>query len=141
MSIEEIEQHEDEGVRRSFAAKVASYRILKSPAPIMPEVQALSDELDLNENDRNDTRVLNELYADRVDLLITEDRGIARKADRLGIEDRIFTIDTFLEKVVAENPELVEYKVLSVKKSLFGHTNLADPFFDSLRGEYPDFDK
>lgn len=141
MSIEEIEQHEDEGVRRSFAAKVASYRILKSPAPIMPEVQALSDEIDLNENDRNDTRVLNELYADRVDLLITEDRGIARKADRLGIGDRIFTIDTFLEKVVAENPELVEYKVLSVKKSLFGNTNLADPFFDSLRGEYPDFDK
>jgi len=106
-----------------------------------PEVQALSDEVDLDENDRNDSKILNELYAERVDLLITEDRGIARKADRLGIGDRVFTIDAFLEKVVAENPELIEYRVLSVKKSLFGEMNLADSFFDSFRAEYPDFDR
>lgn len=141
VSIQEIEQHEDERIRRSFAAKVASYRLLRAPAPITPEIQALSDEVDLNENDRNDSKILNELYAERVDLLITEDRQIARKADRLGIGDRVFTIDAFLEKVVAENPDLIEYRVLSVKKSLFGEVDLADPFFDSFREEYPDFNR
>lgn len=141
VSTQEIQQHEDEGIRRSFATKVESYRLLRTLAPMTPEVQALSDEVDLNENDRNDSKILNELYAERVDLLITEDRGIARKADRLGIGDRVFTIDAFLEKVVAENPELVDYRVLSVKKSLFGEINRADPFFDSFRADYPAFNR
>jgi len=141
ISILEIEQYKDERLRRSFATKLASYRLIRAPAPISTEVQTLSDAVDSTENDLNDTKILNELYAERIELLITEDRGIARKADRLGIGDRVFTIDGFLEKVVAENPELIEYKVLSVKKSLFANLNVADPFFDSLRKEYPNFDR
>lgn len=139
-SIEEIEQHEDERVRRSFAAKIASYRVLRTTAPMSDAVQALSDELDRTENDKRDTKILNELFCRRVDLLITEDRGILRKAERLGIADRVFTIDAFLEKAVAENPELIDYKVLSVKKALFGQVDLADHFFDSFRADYPGFD-
>jgi predicted nucleic acid-binding protein len=141
VSIEEIERHEDYHVRTSFAAKVASYRILRSPAPMMPEVQALSDEVDTSENDRNDSKILNELYAQRVDYILTEDRGIARKAERLGIADRVFTIDAFLEKVVAENPDLIEYRIPTVQKTLFGNVNLTDPFFDSFRTEYPGFNR
>lgn len=140
-SIREIKDHKDERVRSSFAAKLASYRLLRTPAPIASEVRAVSDALDTNENDRIDTEILNELYAERVDLIITEDRGIARKAERLHIADKVFTIDAFLEKVVAENPELLEYRVLSVQKSLFGNVNLTDHFFDSFREDYPDFHK
>lgn len=141
VSIGEIEQHKDERVRRSFAAKLASYHLLQAPASIAPEIQALSNELDNTDNDRNDSTVLNELFVGRVDLLITEDRGIIRKAEQLGIQDRVFTIDSFLEKVVAENPELIEYKVLSVRKAIFGNVNLSDSFFDSFRRDYPDFDR
>lgn len=141
VSMREIEQHKDERVRNSFAAKVASYRLIKAPAPFLPELQTLSDEVDVSSNDQNDSMILNELFAERVDLLISEDRGIARKAGQLGIGDRVFTIDAFLEKVVAENPELIEYRVLSVQKSLCGDLNLRDSFFDSLREEYPGFDK
>jgi predicted nucleic acid-binding protein len=141
VSVKEIEQHRDERVRRSFAAKIASYRVLRAPAPMTAAVASLSAEVDSTPNDRNDSQVLNELYAQRVDLIITEDRGIARKAERLGIGDRVFTIDSFLEKVAAENPDLVDYKVLSVRKALFGEMNLSDPFFDSFREDYPEFDR
>jgi hypothetical protein len=72
---------------------------------------------DKTENDRNDTIIVNEVFANRVDLLVTEDRGVHCKAAVLGIGDRIFTIDAFLEKVTAENPTLVDYKVLAVKKT------------------------
>jgi hypothetical protein len=64
-----------------------------------------------------------------VDVLITEDRSIHLKAKDLGLRDRIFTIDHFLEKVTAENPDLAGYKVLSVRKEHFGDVNLNDPFF------------
>jgi len=141
VSVREIGQHEDERVRRSFAAKVASYRVLRAPAPMAPEVIALSTEVDSTANDQNDSVILNELFSGRVDLLITEDRAIFRKAKQLGLADRVFTIDGFLEKVVAENPEMLDYRVLSVKKTLFGHVDLADHFFDSFREDYPGFDR
>lgn len=73
VSIEEIEQHKDERVRHSFAIKIASYHVLKSLAPIAPEVQTFIDTLDATTNDRNDSKILNELFARRVDLLISRD--------------------------------------------------------------------
>lgn len=136
VSFEEIDQHEDARVRHSFSAKLASYRLIRFPAPLESDVEILGQELDRTANDRNDTKIVNELYADRVDLLISEDRGLARKADQLGVGDKVFTIDGFLEKVSAENPELVEYDVLAVKKTLFGDVDINDTFFDSFRADY-----
>lgn len=141
ISINEIANHKDEKVRQAFAAKIASYQVIKTLAPLVPEIQRLIDSVDVDENDRNDSKILNELYTQRVDFIITEDRGLARKAGLLGIADRIFTIDSFLEKVVAENPEFIVYKVLSVKKTLFGNVDIGDEFFDSFRLEYPEFNK
>lgn len=141
VSVEEINRHEDERVRTSFAAKIASYRILRIQADMHPDVKELSDRIDTTDNDRRDSQILNELVVDRVDLIITEDRGILRKSEILGVSDRIFTIDGFLEKVFSENPELIDYDVLAVEKSLFGRINLQDPFFDNFRDDYPNFDQ
>ena len=88
-----------------------------------------------------DMILLNEVYVERVDILITEDKKIHTKASLLNITDRVFTIDSFLEKVFAEHPELVNYKVLNVQKLKFGKIDLKDKFFDTLREDYPGFDK
>jgi hypothetical protein len=95
--------------------------------------------LDTTENAQNDTSLLSELFAGRVDILISEDRGIHAKAELLGISTKVFTIDDFLEKVTAEHPNLVDYRVLAVKKELFGNVALTDPFFDSFNRDYVDF--
>lgn len=131
----EIAQHGDARVRSTFAAKLDSYNVLKTLAPLHPDVQALLD-ADSDDNSRNDTRLLNEVVAQRVDFLITEDRGIRRKAEAVKVGDRVFTIEAFLEKVVAENPALADYKVLSVRKALFGEIDINLPFFDSFRSDY-----
>ncbi|GAH01400.1 unnamed protein product, partial [marine sediment metagenome] len=80
-------------------------------------------------------------FSDRVNLLITEDRNIRTKAVELGIDDCVFTIDEFLEKVIAENPEQLDYKVPSVKKEYFGNINLQDEFFDSFKEDYVEYEK
>ncbi len=136
----EIAQHQDERVRRSFTAKMASYRMIEAVASLAPQIQALSIEVDKTDNDRRDSDILNELFVGHVDLLISEDRGIARKANQLGIGHQVFTIDAFLEKAAAENPGLVDYRVLSVRTQLFGRVPLSDPFFESFRVDYPNFD-
>ena len=116
ISVEELNRHEDPKVKKAINLKLESYNILKTTAPLASEVKKISDEIDICPNDINDTTLLNEIFNNRVDLLITEDRKIRQKASRLGISERIFTIDAFLEKVTAENPELVDYKILSVNK-------------------------
>jgi predicted nucleic acid-binding protein len=139
-SIAEIRKHKDADVVATFEIKLENYHVLQTLAPDSPEILAIRAKYDQNDNDRIDTALLKEVFAGRVAFLITEDRKIHKKAASLGISQYVFTIDTFLEKAVAENPDLVDYKVLSVKKEHFGNVNLNDPFFDSFKRDYPEFD-
>lgn len=105
------------------------------------EVRRISKQLDKNKNDLNDTLIINELYSGRVDTLITEDKKLLDKASLLGISDRVYTIDGFLEKVTAENPGLADYKVLSVQQEYFGNLDLNDEFFTSFKEDYPSYEE
>lgn len=143
ITVEEIEKHGNEKILKTFRIKLESYHVLKTVAPLAAEVGAVSKQIDIasKPNDLNDTRLLNEVYQDRVDILVSEDKKIHTKAELLGIQDRVFTINAFLEKVVAEHPELINYNVLSVTKKHFGEIDLQDPFFDSFREDYAGFNK
>ncbi|MCU0420677.1 MAG: hypothetical protein MUC38_13570 [Cyclobacteriaceae bacterium] len=124
-----------------MSIKLGNYQILKTEAPLHDEVKKVGLKVDTTSNDKDDTRLLNELYCDRVDLLISEDKKIHTKAGLLGVSDRVFRIESFLEKVLSENPEFIDYKVLSVKKEYFGKIDIKDHFFDSFREDYVGFDK
>jgi predicted nucleic acid-binding protein len=139
ITINEIRKHKDPKVVESFNIKLQNYIELKTEAPETAEIAKIRQS-DAGQNDSNDTSVVKEVFSKRVDFLITEDRGIHAKAKLLGIADRVFTIDDFLEKVTAENPSLSDYKILSVRKELFGNINLGDKFFNSFRRDYPAFD-
>ncbi|MEN6428062.1 MAG: PIN domain-containing protein [Phycisphaerales bacterium] len=141
VTVAELLKHKDPKTVQTLQVKLESYNVLKTEAPLAEAIRVLSGEIDKTPNDENDTRIINELYCDRVDILITEDKGLHCKAVALGLADRVFTIDAFLEKVSAENPALVDYRVLAVKKELFGNLDVSDSFFDSLRDDYKDFDK
>ncbi len=140
VTAEELESHKDPKVRESLKIKLANYNILKTKAPRSDEVRQISEQFDRNQNDLNDTLIINELYSARVDALITEDKKLLDKASLLGISDRVYTIDAFLEKVTTENPGLADYKVLSVRQEYFGNLNLTDQFFKSFREDYPGYE-
>ena len=141
VTVIELEKHQDPKVRKAFATKLGNYNLLKTTAPLSKEVRQLTEQIDITDNDRNDTLIVNELYCGRVDALITEDKKFHDKCSLLNSTDRIFTIDAFLEKVTAENPELADYKVLSVQKDYLGNLDLTDEFFTSFKEDYPSFEK
>lgn len=141
VTIDEIKKNPNKETVSTFLTKLDSYEKIDIPSPMQPEVQLISEKVDNTENDKNDTILLNEVFVGRADLLITEDKKIHTKAFQLNIADKVFTIDSFLEKVFAEHPELVDYKVLNVQKIKFGKIDLRDKFFDTLREDYDGFDK
>jgi len=141
ITVKELRKYGNKKILKTLNIKLQSYSILKTTAPLASQVQAVSSQVDVNENDSNDTRLLNEVFQGRVDILVSEDKKIHTKAALLGIQDRVYRIDGFLEKVVSENPDLIDYSVLSVTKKYFGDINLQDRFFDSFRFDYIGFDR
>ena len=129
-TIAEVKKNPNKETVDLFLVKLESYEVIEIPSP-----------LHITDNDKVDTVLLNEVFVGRVDILITEDKKIHKKAQELGIQDKIFTIDSFLEKTFAEHPELVNYKVLNVQKLKFGKIDLNDTFFNSLKEDYAGFDK
>lgn len=140
-TIEEVKKNPNKETVDLFLVKLESYEVIDIPSPLQDEVKKMSDQLDTTDNDKVDTILLNEVFVGRVDILITEDKKIHKKALELGIQDKVFTIDSFLEKTFAEHPELVNYKVLNVQKLKFGKIDLNDTFFDTLKEDYIGFDK
>ncbi len=141
ITIEEIKKNSNQQTADTLGIKLESYEVLKTTTPLAEKVIIVSSKVDVNQNDINDTILLNEIYCERIEFLITEDKKIHTKASMLGISDRVFKIDSFLEKVVSENPDLIDYKVLSVTKKLFGEINISDSFFDSFKEDYRGFEK
>src|SRR3954453_9251515 len=92
-----------------------------------------------NDNDRSDARLLAALDARAVDYLISEDGNLHKRASRIGLGDRVLTIDdalqwlkqTFVAKTV-ELPHVNERKAYEL--------NERDQIFASLREDYPPFD-
>ena len=140
-TIEEVKKNPNKETVDLFLVKLESYEVIEIPSPLQDEVKTVSEQFDTTDNDKVDTVLLNEVFVGRVDILITEDKKIHKKARELGIQDKVFTIDSFLEKTFAEHPELVNYKVLNVQKLKFGKIDLNDTFFDSLKEDYVGFDK
>ena len=141
LSLDEIRKHNDPRVVSTMETKLQNYHILKTEAPESPPIKNIRTTIDQNINDEIDTTILKEVFAGRLGLLISEDKKVHTKAGMLGISDKVFTIEQFLEKAVIENPEQTDYKVLSVRRAHFGNLNLDDPFFDSFKEDYKGFEK
>jgi len=140
-SIWEIEQYSNEKVKKAFSIKLENYVLLKTDIPLGDVVKKEIVPHDNSVNDEIDTILLNEVFQGRVDLLITEDRGIHRKAEKIGIDDYVNTIEEYVEKSTLKYPRLIDYKVLSVRKEYFGNVDIKDPFFDSFKEDYKEFGK
>lgn len=139
--INEISKYGKKDEVRILLAKLEAYELIKSP-PILPEsfLSSIGDANALkSSNDYVDDEMLFQIFDQRIDALITEDRGIHLKAKALNIRSKVYYIEQFLGFYYKENPELIEYKVLAVKKGYFSDVDVKDAFFDSFRMDYSDF--
>lgn len=139
-TVEELRKYSNKQIQDLYDAKLAAYTQMKSVAQQTQEFVELLNDAPETENAKVDNQLLCELYCNRADILITEDKEMRIKAERLGIGDRVFTINGFITKATSENPELIEYKALSVRKEHFGDIEVGNPFFDTFRDAYTKFD-
>lgn len=138
-SVREIYQDPDEERRKSAESRVKAYPQLEFPpkpgnedAEFRTAVPPAGDP-----NNQVDNQLLFAVYKEAVDFLITQDKGIHRKALELGIEDRVFNIDDGREYFLEDRPAI--HGPAAIQRTTLGELNLDDPIFDSLKKEYPEF--
>jgi len=91
-------------------------------------------------NDWVDNLLLAAVYRDAVDLLVTEDEGIHRKAKRLGIEDRVVRVRDAVEVLRSLRGEAATTPPFVAELPAYA-LNEGDPIFESFRRDYsPEFD-
>jgi GNAT superfamily N-acetyltransferase len=130
--------HED-ARRRLREMLFKKYLPLPAPPPIPEEWEQRLGRPSVGTNDWVDHRLLAAVRANAVSVLVTEDRRLHKKAERVGLKHRVATIGDALALVqglrhrFAQPPPAVEFT--------YAHdVDVGDPFFDSLRGDYDGFD-
>lgn len=139
-TLDELKKFGDSSKTELLGIKLQAYNVLKTVKVPDEEFLSIIGGGGNTPNDRIDNSLLYEVFLGRVDVLITEDKGIKRKANLLGIENKVASIDEFLYVVTNAHPELVDYKFLSVKKELFGDLDIDNDFFQSLKENYDGFE-
>ncbi len=80
------------------------------------------------------------LEASAVDLLVSDDRGLRRKARRLRLEDRVLTIDEALRWLHTSTRQPL-LPPPAVTRTVAHSIAMDDPILESFRDDYPDFNE
>ena len=91
-SIDELRKYRNPQMQSLYDAKIDAYTEMRCIAPQTAEFTALLSDTHKTANDQIDNQLLCELYCKRADILITEDRRMRLKADRLGLSERVCTM-------------------------------------------------
>lgn len=141
IALAEISRDKKAERREVMLSKIKAYSTLKSP----PDPESDGDFRRIvprktSPNETGDDHLLCCVFRNAIDFLITNDAGIKDKARRLGIADRVFDIDEaidFLEDTY--KPFESGVTPYSIQELPLHNIRLSDPFFDSLKAQYPEF--
>lgn len=139
-SSDDINRDTDEERRKISLSRMRKYPLLaEAPVPTKEDL----DQLGLtqrDDNDRVDNELLYAIYRDAANILISEDRGLHKKAERLGIADRVHYVQqaaTFLTRIYTRRDEIT---LPNIEELPLHNLDSNDEFFDSVRNDYPGFD-
>lgn len=140
LSIQEIKRDKNLKRRDVVLSKIETYSIIEEPPNIKLDKE-FQEKIGKPRNlhDVADNNMIFCVYKDVIDFLITEDKGIHKKAEKLAISDRFFNIKealTYFQRIYSRNrvsspPALRQIPVYKI--------DLNDSLFDSLKGDYLEF--
>jgi len=142
LSLDDLRRDRDERRRAVILSKAGTYPVLEAaPDPLADDhfFTLIGIQEEASRSVGVDEAILYAVYRDAVDFMITEDRGIHRRARRLGIHDRVLAAD---DAIRVFERYLVKDQTISppaLKEDYVYNVNINDPIFDSLRQDYPEF--
>ncbi|MDG6251361.1 hypothetical protein [Methanocalculus sp.] len=141
LSIQELQKDDDEKRRAVNLSKIRVYSVLQRPPSPSHDFEYIEAVGPIKtSNDAIDNAILYGVYKNSVDFFITEDRGIHKKAQGLGIADRVFVINeaiSFFNEFLPSKHAVLTPPALT--EDYVHNLDVNDPLFDTLRRDYPEF--
>ena len=136
-SYDDVRRDRDLVRREQSLSKLAKYAIReKSDRSI--EQLSISFGAICNENDEADCHILSALYDNAVDALVTEDNDLHRRAQKGGIQDRVFRVKEMLDYLGEQHSDS-NSTVTFVESRFCYQVNFDDPIFQTLAEDYLTF--
>ncbi len=89
-------------------------------------------------NDLSDCEILAALADNAVELLVTEDGGLHRRAQKCGLGDRVYRVLQLLD-LLTERYAKLDGTLSFIESKFCYQINRGDPIFGSLAADYPEF--
>lgn len=138
-SEDDIKKDKNVARQKKTLSKLAKYPILDFDNKPDTTFESICGK-PIKTNDEVDNYILYALYKGAASYLVTEDRGIHSKALKLGLRDRVATVNDFNNLLITEF-ELVFPELPSIKEKALTEIDSNDLIFDSLKKDYPGFEK
>lgn len=134
----DLERDPDLTRRRARLLQQGKYPVLVEPPPVPPRWR--DARFTEGDNHHVDLLLLAALEAHAASFLVTEDQGLHRRAARFGLGGRVMSVGEALEhlRALAGRPTVPPPAVSEVAAHSIDPT---DPILDSLRVDYPEFDR
>jgi hypothetical protein len=138
-SKEDISHDKDLARRRFRELHISKYPLLADPPVPSNQTLSIIGDAERASNDWIDNQLIAAVVEDAVNFLVSEDRGIRSKANRLGVGTRVLTIEEALS-LISDLSDKIEVPPPSVKAVKAYYIKTDDPILESLRADYPNFD-
>jgi hypothetical protein len=137
---EDIERDKDEQRRNIVLSRLEQYQAIPSPPELSSEELLNNGWRQASDNDRIDNLLLHALCRGAVHFLVTNDKGIHRKARQAQCQEQVHYLDQFLVYLDSQTSEQPPPPFGINDKYLY-EFGVNQIFFDSLREGYSEFDR
>lgn len=140
LSILELKKWNNEEQKQVILSKVYTYTLLENP-PKMDNIFIEKCGGGYNEHEIVDNNLLYALKRCYVSYIITNDKGIHKKAKRLGLEQRVLSISEAINFLTVNDVSVPLWTPIIIEEKRLCELDLNDAFFDNLKDDYYDFSK
>ena len=136
-SIKDVERDKNEQRRKVMLSKIEAYSVMdRPPNPMKDEGFMSAVKWSDGDKDQVDNTILHAVYKNAVDFLLTEDKGIHRKARKLDIDESVLLVDDALRLFdrYAHAGKVISPPAL--QREYVYNLDINDPIFGSLKKDY-----
>lgn len=140
LQFEDINRDKDKERKNIVLSRLKQYSKIENPPVLSEEERERLRLKESNDNDKVDNNILFALYRGAVNVLVTNDEGIHKKASNVGIQDKVYRLEQMLLflKRYSNNP--IEHTYTGVQERYLYEIDKTQSFFDALRQFYDGFD-
>ncbi|MBQ0063489.1 MAG: GNAT family N-acetyltransferase [Prevotella sp.] len=140
LQTDDIDRDKNKERKNIVLSRLKQYSKIENPPALSDEERERLGLKESSDNDKVDNNILFALYRGAVNVLVTNDEGIHKKASNVGIQDKVYRLEQMLLFLKRYSNKPIVHTYTGVQERYLYEIDKTQSFFDSLRQSYDGFD-